>query len=787
MVPRIRGKSCGYFEGQIAKVNVVQNRLFLTHLVLRNAYFLVTRTHIRALANVQNAQPVERPGGRPRKVSKEGVEVLAAKLTQKSLELKSVHMGEEFEDLVKGQMASESKNGFGMGNAEEISDKTLDRLIAEIKATKRVAKVKTPGRTAAYEDIRSPIALCAVLSNVFEKVDPSLFISSDDVSILVNDNREPHIVLTTQEADKLLRKTNTSVSVTNTEVKHRVVSFNISISAGFSTVCKVVKFADRSFKGVLEKPKVIDVGKHLYFCFYPYGMEDEIVNESVYRKCILPSADALRKELKEGEGTGMSDAEVHTQSQQSSSAPAEPTTGKNTTSSNSSSSSSNKRKFNQDSRTSTRRATTRARSQSSQSSSDDKADDRSDGGFSTRGVEAGVEAALEFMSTATPEQIRKRYEWICLACDGAYGQVTAITDHMSDYIYKYALYVLMMKYGAGRSLSESPNDLGWMHSILHKCFKKYKFKYGPFDDPPGKVWADMKRFLKNHLDGASFLTVWRCFCHAEEFLDKAFTKSNLRSAFRASGIAPLDYVTVMSHNPHFRTLEKGDAEWIISEAIPQAAAVCAEKGYVPEDDLKRILAVRPNIDNSAPRKGKALNDMATNRQRALFLNHPEFLVELRRKKEEKEAAALAAAERKAASDARKNKKGTASSTAPAAVGQDGGDAPRGCAVATTTIKKKRKERDNQEAGVTVSVASCHPTPTSSVKRQKVSADSENSVSAGIPPPCSTPNCGKAWCTNAGPQTKCGWPYCRLSFCAATQCKAYAITHRAECPKRKNKK
>lgn len=748
-----------------------------------------------ALANAKLGRPLKMAAGRPRKVSPAGVQVLANQLTQSSLSLKSIHVGEEFENLVKAQMAAESKNGFGLGNAEEISDKTLDRLIEEIKATKRSAKVKTPARSAAHDDIRSPLALCGVLGNVFEKVDASLFVSSDDVSILVNDNKEPHIVLTTQEAIKLLKKTNTSVSVTQAESKHRVVTFNVSISAGFQTVCKVVKFADRNFQGVLKKPKIIDVGRNMYFCFYPYGMEDAVLNEAVYRKCILPSADALRTQLKEGEGVGMSDAEVHTQSQsqQSVAPPEKPVTS--SSSNHATSSSSAGVKSTPTSSVPAGRGGRVTRSSSSQHSSQQSVDgdDRSDGEFSQRGVEAGVDAAIEFMSTATPEQMRKRYEWICLACDGAYGQITAITDQLSDYAYRHALNTLMMKYGAGRSLSESPNDLGWMHSILHRCFKKYKFKYGSYDDPSGKVWADMKSFLQKHLNSTSFNTVWRCFCHAEEFLDKAFTKSNIRSAFLISGIAPLDFVTVMSHNPHFRTLSKEDAAWIISDAIPLVSEVCAEKGFVPEEDLKRILAVRPSTDNSVPRKGMALNDMSTNRQRALVLNHPEFLVQLRQRREEKAAAAAAAAEAKQAAAERalaKKKKAAAvaaskqnegSSTEPA----KNAKAPAGSRKRTAVVAELNS------LSTTPLVASGTVAATAdSTKKQKrplVAEDALPSAPATSPHPCSSPGCGNKWRPADGPRTLCGWPRCKESFCSSSVCQSFAETHRAGCSKRRKDK
>lgn len=671
------------------------------------------------MRNIAAGRTPQLANGRPRKVSVAGIGSLNAQITENSLNLQAVHEGEEFRSLVTNQMAAESKNGFGMGNAEEVSDKTLTRILNEIKARRRVAKVKTPARTAAHDDIRSPIALCAVLSNVFEKVDPSLFISSDDVSILINDNHQPHKVLTTKEASDLLAKTNTSVSVTAADKKHRVVSFNVSISAGFQAVCKVVKFADRCFKS-LSKPKVLDMGDGLFFCLYPYGMTDSIVNEAIYRKCILRSAVALREKLVEGLGAGMSDAEILTQSQSQSQSQSQLgglSAGIAST------------------------AQGDADGDESDAASHHSADSNASvdsqqeylNSFSRRGVEAGVEAALSFAANAsTPDACRKQYEWICLACDGAYGQITALTDEICDYALQHALHTIMTKYSAGRSLSESPNDLGWMHSILHQSFKSYKFRYGQFDDPPGKLWADLKAFLKSHLDSSSFKTVWRCFCFADEFLDKAFTKDAIRSAFRKAGIAPLDYVTIMSHNKHFRELSKPDAEWVISTAIPAATKICSEKGFVPEEDLKRILNERPSVDNSVARKKKQLNDMATNRQRALILNHPEFLQQLKVKK-------AAAAAKKAAEEAD---------------GEQGGDG----------MKKRKKSQ--QPAGGAKKVKSGE-------------GDSSGGASGMLCSACHTAGSkGGAW-------KKCSWRYCRQWFCPGGVCKDAVAAHEAVCSMRKN--
>jgi hypothetical protein len=707
---------------------------------------------ISALNRKSRGELPEKPViGRHKKVSSGGVTELSKKMTKKALRLQAVKDGEEFDAMVKEQMAEESKNGYGMGNATEISGKTLTRIMKDIKAKKRTAKLKTPARTAAYTDIRSPIALCAVLDTVMQKVDPALFLSSDDVSILVNDNGDPQRVLTTAEAEEILKLTNTSTSLTEAEKKQRVVTFHITISAAGETVCRVIKFADRNFssvEGMKEKPRIVDVGDNTFVCFYPYGMTDSVVNDSVYRKCVLPCAVALRTRLVQGEHRGLDAAEVKSQP----------------TNTQSPCQSQQHQHSQGHGRASTSSHPIRPATRSQQSSADDNIVPGS-AQLSQSSQDGADDAAALLLppppppsppepDATSPDESAKRYDWMCLACDGAYGQIDAITNEsFNKHLHKHAPRTIFVKYSAGRSLSESPNDLGWMHSILHRSFKAYHFKYGKFKDPPGGVWTGMKAFLGRNIDGSSFSSVWRALCHSKEYLDKAFSKANIKSAFLMAGIEPLDVVTVLSHNPHFRELDKPDAQWVVKNAVPRAAEVCKERGYVPEQDLQQILSERPHIDNSAPRKPKnmALNDMAVNRQRALILSHPEFMAELRSKREKKAVDAAATAEKKAqkAEAARKRK---VSET----VADSGSSAPG--AVAATSAPAKRSKRPS------VSVSCANSACGAKGEDGAGDRDGDGDGDAG-------------W-------KKCSWPYCRAWYCGAKNCVEMAAEHHARCKKRK---
>jgi len=187
--------------------------------------------------------------------------------------------------------------------------------------------------------------------------------------------------------------------------------------------------------------------------------------------------------------------------------------------------------------------------------------------------------------------------------------------------------IIMMKYAAACSMTQSPNDQGRMHTILHKSFSQTSFRYGDIvvNDPPGKAFRELKTLLQSKLDGSSFNTVWKCIQHAQMFLNKAFTQQSVLSAFKKSGVYPYDPKIILSHCPHFQKMTQDKAEFLHSK-IPELVDLCEQHGIVPEEDYDRILSQYPEVDN-CPIKltGKRLNDKVPNRQRSAILTNESFL------------------------------------------------------------------------------------------------------------------------------------------------------------------
>lgn len=66
--------------------------------------------------------------------------------------------------------------------------------------------------------------------------------------------------------------------------------------------------------------------------------------------------------------------------------------------------------------------------------------------------------------------------------------------------------MFQVKTSAGCSMTESTNDLGYMHSILHALVAHKDFKCKQVPDPPGPLHDAVKDYLVKFLKPASFRT-----------------------------------------------------------------------------------------------------------------------------------------------------------------------------------------------------------------------------------------------------------------------------------------
>ena len=68
----------------------------------------------------------------------------------------------------------------------------------------------------------------------------------------------------------------------------------------------------------------------------------------------------------------------------------------------------------------------------------------------------------------------------------------------------YGRRIINLKYAAGCSMTESPNDTGTMHLYLQgpACYGGDNFKYGEITEPEGVFFVEMKQWLNAALQPA---------------------------------------------------------------------------------------------------------------------------------------------------------------------------------------------------------------------------------------------------------------------------------------------
>ena len=224
--------------------------------------------------------------------------------------------------------------------------------------------------------------------------------------------------------------------------------------------------------------------------------------------------------------------------------------------------------------------------------------------------------------------------------DGAYGQINA-AHGLHDWNVRHNHNMFMIKTSGGCSMSESPNDLGYMHSILHNLFKGKDFKCKVYDDPPDPSYAALKKYLKKYIVAASFDTFWRCIVAMRPFMGKAFTTMNILSALKLAGFEGGRIVieTVMAHNVEFGKLGGSQSDKVLGLIRTVFCRYWWRHALIHEKIFDEVFDGEEDIDTLEDRVGKKpLNELATNRQRFMMDNSDAWFAELDRRKEEKRIA-----------------------------------------------------------------------------------------------------------------------------------------------------
>jgi hypothetical protein len=429
-------------------------------------------TFYKGLAHIEDpSKPAPKGLGQQQFLSEAAFAKVYAEVTRLSLHLDAPEYTMTVVDIVKQVLRAEAENKY---LEFEFSDSWLQKLKQRF-LTVNSASQKTSDRLKAFERMRNPLSLCAGLWMMYSNgLREEQFYSSDDVSVLLNKMNEKPKVITTKEAKAILQQQGLSVSTSADVQKQRVVTFNCTISGFGGLVCKVLKFADREFTQFSEKPFVtcLDMGsdvERIYVMLYKYGMEDKVVEEYMYRKCILPEVDRHRKIIEERDQSRLREIKGSQSQSQSSGPHSQP--------------SPRSQQHQQPIRQEEKEGGVEEEEQGSDGDGEEEEEDE---------IDPSLSAVLP---DQRPEPEQRYSKHAALFCDGAFGQIAALRKAVSQRIDVKKLRMLLGKYAGGCSMTQSGNDNGQMHLTLHKNFKSPSFRYEDCEDRPGPVWADLKLLM----------------------------------------------------------------------------------------------------------------------------------------------------------------------------------------------------------------------------------------------------------------------------------------------------
>jgi len=267
----------------------------------------IERTRLRRL--LKNGLESKKVG-RKRILSEEGIKKVHSVLTDKSLHLVAPTEGVEFDKVILKEINHHtSNNSLVESDSINVSRSTMLRIKKSIKSISVIGDIKSKKRKTEYENIRNPLSLCAVLDSVFDIVEPELFFSSDDVSVLLNGWDKPKVI-TTLEAKQIMDELNIGVSITEEVKKRRVITFNITVQGNNRSPCMVIKIIDKMFTEYKSKPKVFNMSNGLYVLLASNELSDTTVTEYMYKKCIVVEALKCQENAIERDELGFANTEV---------------------------------------------------------------------------------------------------------------------------------------------------------------------------------------------------------------------------------------------------------------------------------------------------------------------------------------------------------------------------------------------------------------------------------------------------------------------------------------------
>jgi hypothetical protein len=246
----------------------------------------------RAQADIQKGGTgLDLKGGRPALLSDAGIALLNQHLTSSAKRCKAVKQ-HEFGGVLRTAISDDNNNSFV---DISLDPKTVKKYQKKAAGVMRSADVKSDSRLKAFENIRNQVACAAMMKYVYQSVHYTQFFSCDDVSILVNkmDGVKPKVILP-KEAIEFLNAHHLSVSTDGPQEQQRMITFNLCIGGGGNAPSKIIKFADRNFEDLKERPKIVKLADDLSIILYHPALDEVVLNIWMFQICIIPQLERLR-------------------------------------------------------------------------------------------------------------------------------------------------------------------------------------------------------------------------------------------------------------------------------------------------------------------------------------------------------------------------------------------------------------------------------------------------------------------------------------------------------------
>lgn len=494
----------------------------------------------------------------------------------------------------------------------KLSRRSLGRYMEKAQMTERQGKIKPESRVEPFLNIRNAISKAAGLAAITEVCATENIFSEDEVGIFLfgwhQTSKAPKLV-STQQADAFLRKNNVSLSTSEDSDQQRAAHIGATLQAHTGRLTSYyLRIVDSNFPecfkssdSTVHKPRIwkLNAKDNFFVVTCHPSVTDttvcEYISKIISHPAIFDQQDAaVQRDVSHLHLTKPVDTVASDDDNAGITIPSET---------------------------------------------------YADGKRHLLATARNFEA--HFVVVTEEQEIREKHKWTTLIRDGAFGQIN-IGPEMDKWNKDRGRHMFMAKWSAGCSMSEATNDLGYMHSILHKLFTSKDFRCHERSDPPGELYSALKTFLKTHLTPASFRTYWKCICAMELFMNKAFTPMTVQSALKKGGFEgdAMNATTILAHNPEFTRLSVGQSSELLRLIDTVLKPYWWQNGLIHESVFDELFEGDDDIDTlNNVRAGKPLNDLATNRQRFMMDNHHLWQAEIKRRRDV-EACAAAEKERK---------------------------------------------------------------------------------------------------------------------------------------------